>query len=137
MAGLTESWISEKAGNGVQVAGQGDEFAVGVVPETEEDYIILYDTSDGHPLRVPLADRTYMLAKARAIVPGERADWVRVAGTKGVVQHAPGGVTPAYSETPVAPSIPDRNPPVALESGVKTGRSKRKRGKRGKGKVAS
>ena len=136
MAGLTESWMSDKAKDGVRMAGQGDEFAVGTLPQPEDDYMILYDTLDGHPLRIPLADRIYMLAKARAVVPGERADWVRVAGTKGVVQHAPGGTTPSYSETPLA-QIPDRTQLVALTEGVKTGRSKRKRGKRGKRKVTS
>jgi hypothetical protein len=136
MAGLTESWISDKAKDGLQLAGQGDEYAVGILPEMEDDYMVLYDTLDGHPLRIPVADRTYMLAKARAKKPGERADWVRVTGTKGVIQHAPGGVIPSYSETPLA-QLPDRTQPVALAEGVKTVRSKRKRGKRGKGKVAS
>lgn len=136
MAGLTESWMSDKAKDGVRMAGQGDEFAVGTLPQAEDDYMILYDTLDGHPLRIPLADRTYMLAKARAVVPGERADWVRVAGTKGVVQHAPGGTTPAYSETPVALQA-DRTKPLAMAQGVKAVRSKRKRGKRGKRKVLS
>jgi hypothetical protein len=136
MAGLTESWMSDKAKDGVRMAGQGDEFAVGTLPQAEDDYMILYDTLDGHPLRIPLADRTYMLAKARAVVSGERADWVRVAGTKGVVQHAPGGTTPSYSETPVALQA-DRNLELITPSGVKTVRSKRKRGKRGKRKVLS
>jgi hypothetical protein len=77
-----------------------------------------------------------MLAKARAVVPGERADWVRVAGTKGVVQHAPGGTTPSYSETPVALQA-NRTKPLAMAQGVKAVRSKRKRGKRGKRKVLS
>lgn len=136
MTNLTESWMSEKARDGARMAGQGDEFAVAVLPETGSDYITLYDTLDGHSLRVPLHDRIYMLAKGRPVVPGERADWVRVAGTKGVVQHAPGGVTPAYSETPLA-QIPDKTKPVALAGGVKGVRNKRKRGKRGKGKVTS
>ena len=136
MAGLAESWMSDKAKDGVRMAGQGDEFAVGTLPQTEDDYMILYDTLDGHPLRIPLADRIYMLAKARAVVPGERADWVRVAGTKGVVQHAPGGTAPAYSETPVALQA-DRTKPLAMAQGVKAVRSKRKRGKRGKRKVLS
>jgi hypothetical protein len=136
MAGLTESWMSDKSKDGVRMAGQGDEFAVGTLPQAEDDYMILYDTLDGHPLRIPLADRTYMLAKARAVVPGERADWVRVAGTKGVIQHAPGGTTPSYSETPVALQA-NRTKPLAMAQGVKAVRSKRKRGKRGKRKVLS
>tara|TARA_R110000823_G_scaffold96916_2_gene210886 strand:+ start:281 stop:691 length:411 start_codon:yes stop_codon:yes gene_type:complete len=136
MAGLTESWMSDKSKDGVRMAGQGDEFAVGTLPQAEDDYMILYDTLDGHPLRIPLADRTYMLAKARAVVPGERADWVRVAGTKGVIQHAPGGTTPSYSETPVALQA-NRTKPLAMAQGVRAVRSKRKRGKRGKRKVLS
>jgi hypothetical protein len=136
MAGLTESWMSDKAKDGVRMAGQGDEFAVGTLPQAEDDYMILFDTLDGHPLRIPLADRTYMLAKARAVVPGERADWVRVAGTKGVIQHAPGGTTPSYSETPVALQA-DRTKPLAMAQEVKAVQGKRKRGKRGKRKVLS
>jgi hypothetical protein len=136
MASLTDSWVSDKSEKGMRIAGQGDEFAIGILPQLEDDYVILYDTSDGHPQRVPEADRKYMLAKARAIVPGERADWVKVAGTKGVTMWAPGGVEPSYSETPLA-QLPDRTQPVALAEEVKSGRSKRKRGKRGKRKVTS
>ena len=136
MAGLTDSWISDKSEKGVRIAGQGDEFAVGILPQVEDDYVILYDTSDGHPQRVPEADRKYMLAKARAIVPGERADWVKVGDTKGVTMWASGGVEPAFSETPLA-QLPDRTQSVALTEGVKSDRGKRKRGRRGKRKVAS
>ena len=53
MAGLTESWMADKAKDGVRMAGEGNEFAVGVLPEVEDDYMILYDTLDGHPLRIP------------------------------------------------------------------------------------
>jgi hypothetical protein len=136
MAGLTESWVSDKAKDGIRVSSQGEEFAVGVLPETESDYIILYDTLDGQPLRVPKADRDYYLAKARASKPGERADWVKVPGTKGVTMWAAGGVEPSFSETPVALQA-DRTKPLAMAQGVKAVRSKRKRGKRGKRKVLS
>ena len=133
MPGAVDSWIKDHRLDG-QVAAQGDEYAVAVLSEEEDDYCILYDTFDGHPLRVPEQDKRYQLAKVRPTPPGDRARWVKIQGRKGMVHYAEGGSVPAYSETPPA-VLPDRSQPVAQVGGVKTGSRRRKRGKRGRGKV--
>ena len=137
MSGLTESWIQDQRRTGISVSGSGDDFAVAVLDETEEDYTILYDTQDGHPLRVPLADRQYMLAKMLPIVSGERVNWYKNPSGRGMYQSAPGGVRPAYSETPPVITESVRNPELAIPSGDKTVRRSRKRGKRGRGRRLS
>lgn len=137
MPSLTESWISDQGQAGSRLAGSGDGFAVVLQPQEEDDYVTIFDTSDGHPLRIPLQDKRYQLAKVRPTTKGQRATWVRIQGRgNGVVHYAPGGSVPAYSETPPATLQPDRNQPVALADGVKSVRRSRKRGKRGKGKVS-
>ena len=133
----TESWMQDQRQAGNSIAGSGDGYAVAVMDATEDDYIVLYDLSDGHPLRVPAQDRIYMLAKRRATQPGERALWVTAPGIRGKFQHAPGGSVPAYSETPPATLQPVRNQPVAQTDGDKTVRRSRKRGRRGRGKGSS
>ena len=100
------------------------------VDDKQDDYCFLYDTLDGHQIRVPLADKQYMLAKVRPVKEGERATWVQIPGKPGLVHHAPGGSTPAYSETLPA-ELPDKTESLASTPGVKSSRG-RKRGKRGK-----
>ncbi len=134
MAGLTESWIQEKRAQGNSVAGSGDDYAVAVIDDTEDDYVILYDLTDGHPLRVPAADRQYMLAKRKPLVKGERVQWFRTPNGRGMYQSAPGGVQPVYSETPPATTQPTRTPELITQGGGKSVRRSRKRGKRGRGK---
>jgi len=109
--------------------GQGQDYGI-AIEDKQNDYCFLYDTLDGHKLRVPLADKQYMLAKRRPINEGERARWVQIPGIEGLIHHAPGGSTPAYSETLPA-ELPDKTESLALTPGVKSSRG-RKRGKRGK-----
>ena len=103
------------------------------IEDKQDDYCILYDTLDGHQIRVPLADKLYMLAKVRPVKKGDRAVWVQIPGIEGLIHHAPGGSTPAYSETLPA-ELPDKTESLALTPGVKSSRG-RKRGKRGKGRA--
>ena len=102
------------------------------IEDKQDDYCVLYDTLDGHQLRVPLADKQYMLAKRRPINEGERVRWVQIPGKPGLVHHAPGGSAPAYSETMPA-ELPHKTESLASTPRVKSSRG-RKRGKRGKGR---
>jgi len=137
MAGLTESWISEQSQAGIQLSGSGEDYAVGVQEQSEDDYLVIFDTKDGHPLRIPVQDRSYQLAKVRPTTPGDRAKWVKVKGRKGMVHYAEHGSTPAYSETP--PVITQSTSPVApqMPQEGKAGKGRRKRGNRGKRKASS
>jgi hypothetical protein len=108
---------------------QSEDYGI-AVDDKQDDYCFLYDTLDGHKLRVPLADKQYMLAKVRPVKEGERAVWVQIPGQQGLIHHAPGGSTPAYSETLPA-ELPDKTESLAATPGVKSSRG-RKRGKRGK-----
>jgi hypothetical protein len=112
--------------------GQGQDYGI-AIEDKQNDYCFLYDTLDGHKLRVPLADKQYMLAKRRPVKKGERTVWVQIPGIEGLIHHAPGGSTPAYSETLPA-ELPDKTESLALTPGVKSSRG-RKRGKRGKRKA--
>jgi len=103
------------------------------IEDKQDDYCFLYDTLDGHQIRVPLADKQYMLAKRHPVKKGERAKWMQIPGQSGFIHYAPGGSTPAYSETLPA-ELPDKTESLALTPGVKSSRG-RKRGKRGKRKA--
>jgi len=145
----TQSWIEEQAQQGNSIAqtdrglAAGDNYAIARMSETEDDYIILYDTKDGHPLRVPMADRQYMLAKMLPLNPKERVSWFKNPNGRGLYQSAPSGVRPAYSETPpVLDQQPEavasgKSSSVAPTGQAKTVRRRRKRGKRGGRKVPS
>lgn len=110
--------------------GQSADMAVAVTDDGDDMYITLYDTLDGHPLRVPESDRRYMLAKRRPVIEGERVVWRRIEGRKNAVyQTAPGGTVPAYSETPVQAG--SKVEQFATDHGAKAPTRRRRRGARG------
>ena len=124
-----QQWRDAQSFRGNNVVSQSEDYGI-AVDDKQDDYCFLYDTLDGHPIRVPLADKQYMLAKVRPVKEGERAVWVQISGQPGLIHHAPGGSTPAYSETLPA-ELPDKTESLASTPGVKSSRG-RKRGKRGK-----
>jgi hypothetical protein len=124
-----QQWQDSQSFRGNRIVSQGDDYGI-AIDDRQDGYCFLYDTSDGHKLRVPLADKQYMLAKVRPVNEGERAKWVQIPGKPGLIHHAPGGSVPAYSETLPA-ELPDKTESLALTPGVKSSRG-RKRGKRGK-----
>lgn len=126
-----QQWQDSQSFRGNRIVSQGDNYGV-AIEDKQENCCWLYDTSDGHKLRVPLADKQYMLAKVRPVNEGERAKWVQIPGQPGLIHYAPGGSVPAYSETLPA-ELPDKQELVAPVPGVKNSR-RRKRGKRGKRK---
>ena len=109
--------------------GQGQDYGI-AIEDKQNDYCFLYDTLDGHKLRVPLADKQYMLAKVRPVKKDETARWIQIPGQPGLIHYADGGSIPAYSETLPA-ELPDKTESLASTPGVKSIRG-RKRGKRGK-----
>lgn len=100
---LFEQHVRQQLGQpGMQLIAQGDLYAIAKTSVDEDNYTVVYDTLDGHALRIPVGDRQYVLAKMRPVKKGEHAVWRRIPGTTNrVVMIASGGVTPAYSETPV------------------------------------
>jgi hypothetical protein len=124
-----QQWRDAQSFRGNNVVSQSEDYGI-AVDDKQDDYCFLYDTLDGHQIRVPLADKQYMLAKVRPVKEGERAVWVQIPGQQGLIHHAPGGSTPAYSETLPA-ELPDKTESLAATPGVKSSRG-RKRGKRGK-----
>ena len=84
--------------------------AVMLLPEMEPSYETLYDTIDGAPLRVPINDVTYQMAKIQVAVNGEE-------------------IVPAFSRTPlVQAAVTSRVAPTGNRKG------RRRRGRRGRGK---
>tara|TARA_R100000306_G_C4360287_1_gene134906 strand:+ start:450 stop:797 length:348 start_codon:yes stop_codon:yes gene_type:complete len=110
----------------------GEDLQTTVIDDGSNEYCFLYDTLDGHKIRVPLMDKQYMLAKVRPVQKGDRAKWVKIPGREGLTHYASGGSTPAYTETLPAELL-NRKELVAPVSEVKSGR-RRKRGKRGRRK---
>ena len=127
-----QQWRDAQSFRGNNVISQGEDYGI-AIEDKQDDYCFLYDTLDGHKLRVPLADKQYMLAKVRPVNEGERAKWVQIPGKPGLIHHADGGSVPAYSETLPA-ELSDKKELVAPVPGVKDSR-RRKRGKRGKRKA--
>lgn len=116
-----------KSGRISKVVASDSDYVIGLMPEKELVYGVVYDTLDGHEVRVPLGDVRYMLSKSRPIKAGERVDWYKSKATGGVYQSAPSGSVPAYSEVPVTAAGPAKR--LAISGGTKQGR--RKRGARG------
>ena len=124
-----QQWRDAQSFRGNKVVSEREDYGF-ADHDKLDDYCFLYDTLDGNQIRVPLADKQYMLAKVRPVKEGERAVWVQIPGQQGLIHHAPGGSTPAYSETLPA-ELPDKTESLASTPGVKSSRG-RKRGKRGK-----
>lgn len=108
---------------------QDSDSAVGYLPNVDDDYIVLFDTASGHAVRVPEHDRRYMLAKQRPLKKGERTDWYKNPVGPGVIQSAPSGSVPAYSEVPVV--VSNHTKQVATTGEVKAPARRRRRGARG------
>ena len=124
-----QQWRDVQSFRGNNVVSQSEDYGI-AVDDKQDDYCFLYDTLDGHKLRVPLADKQYMLAKVRPVKKDETARWIQIPGQPGLIHYADGGSTPAYSETLPA-ELPDKTESLASTPGVKSSRG-RKRGKRGK-----
>jgi hypothetical protein len=118
-----------QSGRVTKLVAEGQEYAIGTLPDAPDDYVYLYDTKDGSKLRVPVGDRQYMLAKMRPVKKGERAVWRKVGNTTRVFQTAPSGVIPAYSETPVVATA--RRDELATPLDSKALPKRRRRGARG------
>ena len=90
------------------------------------EHITLYDTSDGHAVKVPAEDRTYYLAKVRAKNPDVKIikRWADN-GNGGKIMVADQEVVPMFSETPI--ELPEESIRVASDRGIK---KNRKRGRR-------
>lgn len=107
--------------------------AIMLLPEMEPSYETLYDTIDGAPLRVPIDDVIYQMAKMRPKDPSLRGkiriDWQRT--DRGLIQVAVNGeeIVPAFSRTPlVQAATTSRVAPTGNRKG------RRRRGRRGRGK---
>lgn len=113
-----------------KLLASGQDSVIAEMPTAEDDYLVVYDTADGHGVRIRHDAKQYMLALRRPLVKGEKVNWYKNPSGPGVIQNAPSGSVAAYSETPV--EVPGN--PVQLATGgeAKTpAKRKRRRGARG------
>jgi len=142
--GTANDWVRDvqQSGRGSRVLGQhgtGEAAVVEMNRGLDSDHIDIYDTTDGHTVRIKTNDRDYQLAKLRHLKPGEKPlPWggrrYGYAPKRGLVfgPSMPEGLTWAYSETPPAEAAQ----PVERRQDGEGKARRRKRGRRGGRKAA-